>query len=89
MCSSDLYISNIFLQAGLLPAIITDAANLCTASERLIQEHLKKYKNGSADLKDLIQQVLHHPDFKPDEVDHDMHERLMSAIVPRWRLIFK
>jgi hypothetical protein len=31
-------------------------------------------------LKDLIQRVLHHPDFKADEVDHDMHERLMRAV---------
>ena len=31
-------------------------------------------------IKDLIQKVLHHPDFDPDDVDHDMHERLMAAI---------
>ena len=58
----------------------TDAAHLYTASERLIQEYAKKYKNGSAELKDLIQQALHHPDFDPAEVDFDLHERLMSAI---------
>ena len=58
----------------------TDAANLFTASERLIKEHRKKYKNGSAELKDLIQQVMHHPDFGLAEVDHDVYERPMSAI---------
>ena len=60
----------------------TDAANIFTASKRLIQEHMKKYKNGAAELRgsSLIQQVLHHPDSDQDEVDHDMHERLMSAI---------
>ena len=31
-------------------------------------------------MKDLIQRVLHHPDFNADEVDHDMHERLMRAV---------
>ena len=31
-------------------------------------------------VKDLIQKVLHHPDFDPDDVDHDMHERLMASI---------
>ena len=31
-------------------------------------------------IEDLIQKVLHHPDFDPDDVDHDMHERLMAAI---------
>ena len=30
-------------------------------------------------MKDLIQKVLLHPDFDPDD-DHDMHERLMAAI---------
>ena len=47
----------------------TDAANLFTASERLIQEHVKKYKNSATGLKDLIQNVLHCPDFNPAEVD--------------------
>ena len=58
--------------------------DLFTASERLIQEHVKKHKNGSSELKDLIQQVLHHPILDPDEVDHEsgslLHERLVSAI---------
>ena len=56
-----------------------DDASIFTASERLIQEHVRKYKSGAAELKDLIQQVLHHPDFNPQDVDHDMHERLMSV----------
>ena len=51
-----------------------------TASERLIQKHVRKYKNGAAELKHLIQQVLHHPDFDPNDVDRDMHQQLMQAI---------
>ena len=51
-----------------------------TASERLIQEHMKQYKTRAAELKDLIQKVLHHPDFDARDVDHDMHERLMRCI---------
>ena len=31
-------------------------------------------------MKDLIQQVLHHPDFDPRDVDHDMHQQLIQAI---------
>ena len=27
-----------------------------------------------------IQKVLHHPDFDPNEVDHNMHKRLMAAV---------
>ena len=54
-----------FVQAGLLDPPDADAANMFTASERLIQEHVRKYKTGAAELKDLIQQVLHHPNFNP------------------------
>ena len=38
---------------GLLHAMDTDAANVFTTSERLIQEHVKKYKNGAVEFKDL------------------------------------
>ena len=31
-------------------------------------------------LKELIQKVLHHPEFDPQDVDHDVHERIMGAI---------
>lgn len=41
----------------------------------------QKLKRMSArDLKDLIQDVLHNPEFNADEVDHNMHERLMRAV---------
>ena len=30
--------------------------------------------------RNVFQKVLHHLDFDPDDVDHDMHERLMAAI---------
>ena len=46
----------------------------------MLQDHCKLYATSKAELKDLIQKVLHHPDFDPDQVDHDMHERLMRAI---------
>ena len=46
----------------------------------MIQD-LRKYKNGAAKLKDLIQQVLHHLDFDPMDVEHNMHQRLRRAIV--------
>ena len=47
-----------------------------------MQDHCKLYTTSKAKLKDLIQKVLHHPDFDPGQVDHDMHEtrRLMRAI---------
>jgi hypothetical protein len=71
---------HVTLQLGLLLPLNVDDARVFSASERLAQEHVKKYKTGAAELKDLIQQVLHHQDFNPQDVDHDMHQRLMDCI---------
>ena len=35
---------------------------------------------NAVDLRDLIRDVLHNPEFNASEVDHDMHERLMRAV---------
>ena len=66
--------------AGDLPPLDVDAANVFSLSERFLQEHVGKHYVNAVELKDLIQRVLHHPDFNADEVDHDMHERLMKAV---------
>jgi len=68
------------LQLGLLPELDRDAPSLFTASERLLQDFAQEKNLNATFIKDLIQKVLHHPDFDPAEVDHDMHERLMGAI---------
>ena len=57
-----------------------EAPGLFTASERIIKDFAREKKVDATFIKDLIQKVLHHPDFDPDDVDHDMHERLMAAI---------
>ena len=57
-----------------------EAPGLFTASERIMQDFAREKKLDATFIKDLIQKVLHHPDFDSDEVDHDMHERLMGAI---------
>ena len=67
------------VEAGDLPPLDRDSANVFTESERILQEHVLKHGTNAHELKDLIQRVLHHPDFNADEVDHDMHERLMRA----------
>ena len=41
-----------------LTQTLLQSASLFTASEHVIQEHVTKYKNGAAALKDLIQQVI-------------------------------
>ena len=47
----------------------TDTANLFTARGRLIQEHVKKYKNRAAELKDWSKKFYITQTFKPAEVD--------------------
>ena len=64
----------------MIPDPDRELAGLFSRSEEILQDHCKLYTTSKAELKDLIQKVLHHPDFDPDQVDHDLHERLMRAI---------
>ena len=66
--------------AGDPPPVDAEAANVFSRSERILQDHARQHNTNAAELKDLMQRVLHHPDFNTDEVDHDMHERLMRAV---------
>jgi len=68
------------LQAKDLPALDEDASNVFSKSERLLLDHATKRFKSPSELKELIQAVLHHPDFDLDSVDHDLHERLMKAV---------
>ena len=52
------------VEAGDLPPLDRDAANVFTESERILQEHVLKHGTNAHELKDLIQRVLHHPDFR-------------------------
>ena len=63
----------------MIPDPDREMAGLFSRSEEILQDHCKLYTTSKAKLKDLIQKVLRHPDFDPDQVDHDMHERLMQA----------
>ena len=58
------------IAAGDLPALDVDAAEVFSQSERILQEHVRKHGNNAGELQDLIQRVLHHPDFNAAEVDH-------------------
>ncbi len=68
------------VQAKDLPPLDVDAANVFSQSEHILQEHVHRHNTDATELKDLIQRVLHHPDFNADEVDHDMHQRLIQAV---------
>ena len=43
-------------------------------------DYQKLKKMSAQDIKDLIQDVLHNKEFDIDEVDHNMHDRLMRAV---------
>ena len=43
-------------------------------------EHVRKDGTNAAELQDLIQRVLLHPDFNTHDVGHHLHERLMRFI---------
>jgi hypothetical protein len=71
---------SIYLQLGVLPELDAESLGLFTASQRILQDFAEIKHVDATFIKDLIQKVLHHPDFDPAEVDHDMHQRLMGAI---------
>ena len=67
-------------QAKDLPALDEDASNVFSKSECLLLDHATKRFKNAQELKALVQEVLHHPDFNLDDVDHDLHERLTKAV---------
>ena len=54
------------VQLGLLPKADREAPGLFTANERIMQDFARFRKLDAIFIKDLIQKVLHHPDFDPD-----------------------
>ena len=70
----------ISLQAKLLPAHNMEDSRAFTRSERILLDHQNLKRMNAVDLRDLIRDVLHNPEFNASEVDHDMHERLMRAV---------
>ena len=65
-------------QAKHLPALDEDAANFFSKSERILLDHATKRFMNAPELKELNQEVLHHPDFDLDSVDHDLSRRATS-----------
>jgi len=64
----------------MIPELCPDAAGIFTRSEQILQEYARKHTLNATELKALIQEVLHHPEFNADDVDSDMHVRLMKAV---------
>jgi hypothetical protein len=70
----------VFAQAGYVPPPREEDSTAFTKSERILMDYQKLKRMSAQDIKDLIEDVLHNKDFDSDEVDHNMHERLMRAV---------
>ena len=68
------------LKKQLIPELSPDAAGMFTRSEQFLQDYARKRTMNATELKALIQEVLYHPEFNADDVDSDMHARLMKAV---------
>ncbi len=53
---------------------------LCAACANPCKAKRQNKCDVSMQRSNLIQKILHHPDFNVDDVDHDMHKRLMHAV---------
>ena len=54
-----------------------------TRCNRILQDFQMLKHRSARDLKDLIQDILKNPEFSIDEVDSNMHERLLRSIRDR------
>jgi hypothetical protein len=63
-----------------VPALDTqEASGLITGSEQILKDYAKRASLTAKDVKILIEDVLHNPDFN-DDVDMDMLERFANSI---------
>ncbi len=73
------------VDAGDLPPLHVVADDVFAQSERILQDHICKHGNNSAEVKDLIQRVLHHPDFNTVVVRQGLWESRLRAAETRKR----
>jgi hypothetical protein len=67
-------------QDKLIPPLAPEAAGIITGSEQILKEYASASSLTATDIKRLIEDVLHNPDFNADDVDTDMLERLARSI---------
>jgi len=53
---------------------------MITGSEQILKEYAKKASLTDKDIKALIEDVLHNPNFNAEEVDTDMLQRFANSI---------
>ncbi len=57
-----------------------EASGMITGSEKVLKEYTKKASLTAKDIKALIQDVLHNPDFNAEEVYTDTLQRFANSI---------
>jgi hypothetical protein len=67
------------ISAGFLPKLDFDAAGLFSSSELKLYKHATEFKWTIDELKKTIE-LIKSPEFKPEEVDSDMHQRMSKAL---------
>ena len=67
-------------QDKLIPPLAPEAAGIITGSEQILKDYASASSLTARDIKRLIEDVLHNPDFNADDVDTDMLERLANSI---------
>lgn len=73
-------LSCISWQNGYIRPPNPDDSLVFTRSERILLDFQRLKAMSAMDIKDLIRDVLQNPEFNSDEVDSDMHDRLMRAV---------
>ena len=68
------------VQAGLVPALDRDSADVITGSEHIIKAFAAKHSLTAIAIVDLIKNVLQNPAFNSCEVNSDMLQRLQASI---------
>ena len=68
-------------QDGLVPPLDPqEASGIITGSEQILKNYASASSLNARDIKRLIEDVLHSPDFNAEDVDTDMLERLANSI---------
>ena len=67
------------ISGGFLPKLDLDAASLFSPSELKLYKHATEFKWTIDELKKTIE-LIKSKDFKPEEIDSDMHKRMAKAL---------
>ncbi len=69
-----------FCQQRLLPALVTDMADVITGSEFLKKKFAERHSLTATTINDPIKNILQNPQFKADKVDSEILQRLSAAM---------